>query len=622
MPGLEQRVNTKVVIDYQPIGKRVYANIGQTVLEAAQGLELFEHGISTPCGGKGLCARCLVRLVTGELAPVSPTEKNMLTPERLEQGYRLACQAKIDGPCKIEIPVTSLIGRQQLQVAGCLQAVEVDYGLKRYIISGLVRTSIHYPYSLWQQMEQIFKDRYDLTGLKVGLNLLRSVNPAAVAGELAVTVHDNQIVDVADLDTNYEPLGLAVDLGTTKIAAFLIRLDTGETVAAEGVLNPQIAYGEDLMSRLAFAMESEENARQMISAAADGINELAQRLTASMSVGVEQISQAVIVANTAMHHLLLGLPIKQLAFSPYVPAATLPIETVAEVIGLKLGEQARVYMTPPIGGFVGGDHVAMIQSSRVDEAQGITLGIDIGTNTEVVLAVNERMISSCSCASGPAFEGAHVYQGMRAVNGAISEVRLSNNGEEVNWQTIGGQKPIGLCGSGIIDAIAELNRAGIIAVNGRLDPNHPRVRTEAGKVPEFLLVTREDSGCNSDIVITQKDIGEIQLAKAAIASGISTLLSACGVKVEEIENVIIAGAFGSFLRLESAIAVGMLPNLPLERFAQVGNAAGAGACMSLVSEQERRRAERLATTIKHLDLAVQPEFKREFAKALKFPRVS
>lgn len=559
MAEMKKRANAEVIVDFEPIGRRVYANIGQTILAVAKGMDLFEHGISAPCGGKGLCGRCLIRLITGQVTSPSLTEENILTPERLSQGYRLACQARIVGPCKIEIPVTSLIGRQQLQVDGCSQVVEVDYLLKRYM-------------------------------------------------------------SVATPGTNYEPLGLAIDLGTTKIAAFLIRLTTGEMVVAEGILNPQIAYGEDLMSRLAYALEDEANAQQIVNAAVSGINELAKRLTLQQGLDVQQISQAVIVANTAMHHLLLGLPIRQLATSPYVPATTSPIEIAAETIGLTLGPQAQVYFTPPIGGFVGGDHVAMIQATGIDKGKGIVLGIDIGTNTEIALSVNGERISCCSCASGPAFEGAHISQGMRAVNGAISEVKLFQQGKEVLWQTIGDQRPIGLCGSGIIDLIAELNKGGIISANGRLNPNNTRVRIKPGKAPEFIVVSIEDSGCDSDIVITQNDIGEIQLAKAAIASGISSLLNALNIRVEDVDRIVIAGAFGSFLRLESAITIGMLPDLPLERFEQVGNAAGAGACMSLVSSKERRRAEAMTASIEHLDLALQPNFKREFAKALKFPR--
>ena len=620
MNGMEQGSTEKVIVDYEPIGRRIYADIGQTILEAAQGMELFEQGIVAPCGGKGVCGRCLVRLITGQLTSPSSTEEKILTPERFSQGYRLACQARIVGPCKIEIPLTSLIGRQQLQVDGCSQAVGADYALKRYSVSGMTTTSLQHPYSLWDQLKKFFKDNHDITGLTVNLDLLRRVAPVITDSNIEVAVYNNQIVDVDSPGMSYEPLGLAVDLGTTKIAAFLIQLTTGKVMAAEGILNPQITYGEDLMSRLAFAMENRANAKLMASTAAKGINELAERLTLQQNVDARQISQAVIVANTVMHHLLLGLPIKQLAFSPYIPVTTIPIETAAETIGLKIGHQARVYFTPPIGGFVGGDHVAMIQASGIDKESGVVLGIDIGTNTEIVLAVNGRKISSCSCASGPAFEGAHIYQGMRAVNGAISEVKFLQQGTEVIWRTIGDQKPIGLCGSGIIDLIAELNKAGIITTKGRLNPDDTRVKSKPDKTSRFIVVRQEDSGCDSDIVITQKDIGEIQLAKAAIASGISVLLSALDVRVEDIDRIVVAGAFGSFLRLESAIAIGMLPNLPLERFAQVGNAAGAGACMSVVSSKERHRAEAMANTIEHLDLALQPNFKREFAKALIFPK--
>lgn len=622
MSGLEQRIGTQITVDFEPVGRRAQAIAGQTILEAAQGLNLFEHGISAPCGGKGLCGRCLVRLAAGTLLPPTVMEEQMLDSEQLKQGYRLACQAKLAGFCKIEIPVTSLIGRQQLQVEGSRQTFVPDYPLQRYIISGLQPTTIKYPYALWQQLIKLLEAQHGLNGIRVGLDLLRRVEPTVTDGEMAVTVYKDHIVDVSAAAAPYQPLGLAVDLGTTKIAAFLMRLDTGEILDSEGLLNPQIASGEDLMSRLAFAMESPANARHIAAAAVDGINQLAARLAARQKTDVSRISRAVIVANTAMHHLLLDLPVKQLAFSPYVPAAALPVETTAEHLGLKLDRQAEVYMVPPVGGFVGSDHVAMIQASRIDEASGVVLGIDIGTNTEIVLAVNGRLLSSCSCASGPAFEGAHIYQGMRAVHGAISEVKLLNQGQEVAWQTIGQQPPIGLCGSGIIDLIAELHKAGVIAPNGRLDPAHARVRTAEGKPPEFVVVEQAASGCDRDIVLTQKDIGEIQLAKAAIASGISILLSTLGVQAADVEKVIIAGAFGSFLRLESAIAIGMLPNLPLARFDQVGNAAGIGACMTLVSASERRRAEALASKIEHLDLAVLPQFKREFARALTFPRIN
>ncbi|SDF83541.1 ASKHA domain-containing protein [Sporomusa acidovorans] len=617
MTGCERGNKSKVIIEYQPTGRRVQAEIGQTVLAAALGLELFSHGIYAPCGGKGLCGQCQIRLVSGQLTIPSEHESKRLSKEQLEQGYRLACQARVLSDCKVELPVTSLIGRQQLQVDGCGAKLEPDYPVRWYAVSNLQKPSLQYPHSLWQQLERIVAEKYGKTGLVPSISLMRRVDClAAYEDDARVAVRGNEIVDIVTLNSKYCPLGLAVDLGTTKIAAFLVVLNTGEVLAADGILNPQIAFGEDVMSRLAFAMENGENAKRLAGAAADGINELAERLAARCGFAVSRISEAVIVANTAMHHLLLELPIKQLALSPYIPAATVSLTIHASTIGLKLGCEAKVYTTALVGGFVGSDHVAMIQASGIDKAKGVVLGIDIGTNTEIVLAGKGTMLA-CSCASGPAFEGGHIYQGMRAVDGAISEVSFDSH-QKINIKTIGAQKPIGLCGSGIIDLVAGLNKAGIIAANGRLDLSHPRVRVVPGDLPEFLVVPRSASGCGNDIVITQKDIGEIQLGKAAIMSGINLLLKSCGITVNEVEKVIIAGAFGSFLQIESAIDIGMLPQLPIERFVQVGNAAGTGACMGLVSMRERRRSEAIAKKIEHLDLAVLPEFKREYAKALKF----
>ncbi|WP_094604071.1 Na(+)-translocating NADH-quinone reductase subunit F [Sporomusa silvacetica DSM 10669] len=621
MSGLKLNNGLKVIIDYQPVGKRVQTDIGQTVLAAAHGIELFEHNINAPCGGKGLCLRCLIRLIDGQLSLPSAVEIQNLTKEQLDQNYRLACQARVFSSSKVEIPASSLVGRQQLKIDGCVSHFETDYPYKQYVINGLRKPDLDYPYSLWQQVDSLLAGKYGVTDLTAGIDVLRHVKLTENEGHAVVAVYGNEIVDISPPAVAYRPLGLAIDLGTTKIAIFLVELDTGVVLASAGMLNPQIAYGEDLMSRLAFALDTEDNARRMAVLAADGINQLVKRLTFEQGRQVTEISQAVIVANSAMHHLLLGLPLNHLALSPYVPVTMAPITVTAQTIGLHLQSEAKVYMMGLVGGFVGSDHVAMIQASGIDEAQTMVLGIDIGTNTEIAVAGRDGRVSSCSCASGPAFEGAHIYQGMRAVDGAISQVNLINCGMKAEYQTIGGYKPIGLCGSGIIDLIAELNKNGIISVNGRLDLAHPRVRNGPGMVPEFLIAAQAESGCDTDIVITQNDIVEIQLAKAAIAAGIKRLMAISGITVQDVDKVIIAGAFGSFLKIQSAIAIGMLPELPLERFVQVGNAAGVGACMNLVSMRERQRNEALAKKIAHIELAVSPEFKRDFAKALKFPKL-
>jgi len=274
----------------------------------------------------------------------------------------------------------------------------------------------------------------------------------------------------------------------------------------------------------------------------------------------------------------------------------------------------------PVAGFVGGDHVAMIMASRINEASDTALGLDIGTNTEIVLSVNGHL-TSCSCPSGPAFEGAHIYQGMGAVDGAIYEVQLNGDGRVSMYGTIGGKPPLGFCGSGVLDTVAELVRYNIVNSRGALDRHHPRVQKADGHMHfSFVLLSKSETGLNRDIILTQKDIGEIQLAKGAIASGIEILLQEARIEKGDIRKVIIAGAFGTNLRLESAIRIGLLPDLPLERFLQVGNAAGVGARMVLISMKERRFATEMAERIRYVELAAMPGFSASFSRSLRFPR--
>lgn len=606
-------------VDFEPVGRRVRVSAGQTILEAARGMDLFaDGGVTAPCGGKGLCGRCRVRVTEGNLSPLTEAEKRLLTEEELATGYRLACQAVVQGPVKVEIPPESLTGRQELQVNGEDIAVAPDPAVKRYRLE-LQSTTINFPLPVWQQVERTLMDDYGLPAMRVDLALLRCEPVLAAGGAATVTVRGREAGNIFWSAAAPKPVGLAVDLGTTKVAGFLMDLASGAVLASEGIMNPQIAYGEDVMSRLAYALESGENYRRLTRVIIDGLNRLLHTLAGKAGVFLQTVEDAVIVGNTAMHHLLLGLPVGQLARAPYVPAATVPVEVKARELGLDMAPGAVVYLMPPVAGFVGGDHVAMILGSRIDEAKALTLGLDIGTNTEIVLARGGEMLS-CSCASGPAFEGAQIQQGMRAVDGAISLVRLTGGGREVYFETIGGQPPLGICGSGVLDAVAELYREGVINDNGRLDRSHPRVRLAGEKkVAEYLLVPAEQSGAGHDLVLTQKDIGEIQLAKAAIASGTKLLLKEAGLKEEDIGQVVVAGAFGTHLQLASALAIGMFPALSPKRFRQVGNAAGTGARLALLSMTERRRAEVVARRVKYLELTAVPGFGDTFMAGLRFP---
>lgn len=609
-----------LTVDFEPAGRGVQAEIGRTILAVARGAGLYfsAGGVTAPCGGRGLCGRCRVKVKGGALSPPAEAEKNTLSPEELAEGYRLACQAALLGSVRVEIPPESIAGAQELQVEGPAVEVAPDPPVARYAVS-LEQAAVENQRSVWQQVVKKLTACNSLQNLQVDIELIRKTNPIAATSGGVVTVKEREIINCFFSRPAPPPVGLAVDLGTIKVAGYLVNLETGATLAADGIINPQIVFGEDVMARLAYALEDEAQYRRIHEAGIEGLNRLAAHLASRAGLQVEDIEEAVIAGNTAMHHLLLRLPVAHLALAPYVPTVTAPVEIKARDLGLNFSPGAYVYAMPVVAGFVGGDHVAMILGSRLDRVEKVSLGLDIGTNTEIVLNCGSRMLS-CSCASGPAFEAAQILHGMRAVRGAVQAVRLSSDALEVELETLGGIAPSGICGSGILDAVAEFYRTGVISGNGRLDRRHPRVRVPEGGGPAgFILAPAAESGTGKDLVITQKDIGEIQLAKAAIAAGTRLLLEAAGLAPEDIQEVVVAGAFGTHLKVASAVAIGMFPPLPLELFRQVGNAAGTGARAALVSLAERRRGEEIAAQVEHVELTGIPSFQDTFISSLTLP---
>ncbi|MBW2032841.1 MAG: DUF4445 domain-containing protein, partial [Deltaproteobacteria bacterium] len=372
------------------------------------------------------------------------------------------------------------------------------------------------------------------------------------------------------------------------------------------------AYGEDVITRINMARRGSDEAKRMQNLVVEGINSIAAELSAQVDAGPEQIVDAVVVGNTAMHHLLLCLPVDQLACAPHVPSVRQALDIKAREVGLSVSPGAYIHLLPNIAGFVGADHVAMVLSTGVFKAKGVVLAVDIGTNTEICLADHGKM-TSVSCASGPAFEGAHIKFGMRAAAGAIERLRLVD--QEIEYHTIEGRKPIGICGSGILDTMAQLYIAGVLDKDGRMTENHPNVRSYE-KGSEFMLVNEEECEGSAAITITQQDVRQLQLAKGAIRAGIQTLLKAGDHSEGDIDQIIVAGAFGSYLDISSAIAIGMFPKLPLDRFNQVGNAAGAGARSALISQTKRTEALDIARQIRYIELAGVPNFGEIFLQAL------
>ncbi len=595
------------VIDFEPIGRRGEIGAGQSILEAARQLGV---DLVNLCGGGGTCGRCKVQVLEGKVSEPTAGEQEHLTQDELGKGCRLACQAYPSEDCKVHVPPESLTAPQRTQVEGLEVAVEPDPAVVAYPVE-LSAPCLSDLRADGDRLFEALAQERNVSCRKIDVEALRGLSPRlrSWGWKLRASVRDDEIVAIVPPEGRQ--LGFAVDLGTTKIAGYLVDLEDGRTVASQGVMNPQIAYGEDLISRLSRAMESHEEAARLQQLVVEGMNQMAAKLCRETEGDPEQIVEAVIVGNTAMHHLLLGLAVDQLAMAPYVPAISASHDVKARDLGLRLAPGAYVHFLPNIAGYVGSDHVAMMLAMGLSNAQGVTLALDIGTNTEVCL-VSKGELCSVSCASGPAFEGAHIKHGMRAANGAIERLRLE--GGKVEYQTIGGATPTGLCGSGILDAVAQLHLSGVLNRGGRMDLQ-TGVRVEEDQ-REFVLVPGEEGSERPEVTITQKDVRQVQLAKGAIRTGIQILLDSKGLSEGDIDEVIIAGAFGTYIDVGSAITIGMLPDIPHDRFRQVGNAAGRGATLALVSREKRHEAHVMARKVGYIELASSPDFMSIFTQAM------
>lgn len=610
---------TEHTIDFQPLGRRVRVADGATLLEAAREAGV---GLNAVCGGAGVCGTCRLRVVEGIVSSASKSERTFLSQDRIDQGYRLACQVDIHGDVLVEVPPESITAPQRAQIEGRERAVEIDPAVRSFDVRP-TSPSLHDLRSDEKRLREALRKQYNVTKVHFDPVALAEI-PSRLREhdwEIRLFVRDGQeipsVIGVAPVGAH--PLGLAVDIGTTKVAAYLADLETGETLGASGEMNPQIAFGEDVMARIAYAMRGEGHARELQEAIVQGLQDRTDDLCRACGRSCDEILEAVLVGNTCMHHLVMGLPVHQLGVAPYVPALSASCDVKARDLGLNIAVGAYVHLLPNIAGFVGADHVSMLMASGLHEADRVTLGLDIGTNTEVSLAANGRLLS-CSTASGPAFEGAHIRDGMRAAPGAIEWVKMIDG--RVEYQTIDGAPPVGICGSGILDSVAELRRVGVLNANGAMRPNsHPRVRENGGRL-EFLLVPCGEQDAPNDIVINRKDVSEIQLAKGAIRAGIEVLLDEAGIEVKHVERVVVAGAFGTYLDVASARAIGMFPPLPLNRFDQVGNAAGIGAKLALLSQRCRHVAEKIARRVEYIELTTDGRFSSAYMHGMGFPDLS
>jgi uncharacterized 2Fe-2S/4Fe-4S cluster protein (DUF4445 family) len=594
-------------VDFEPVGRRGECRKNESLLACAQQLGV---GINSICGGKGICHSCKVQVLSGTVSKPTPKELETFSRREIKGGWRLACQTYPTSDCKVAVPAESMTTPQRLQVEGVELTVSPEPPVRAYRLQ-LSAPSLETPQADADRLLKALNQQHKLRCTKIDIGALRTISDQLRSWKWKsqAVVRNGELIAILPLKSRQ--LGLAIDLGTTKIAGYLVDLSDGQTLAAKGVMNPQINYGEDIISRINRVVKSPDEGVQLQKLAVDAINELCTDLSTEAGAKPEEIVEAVVVGNTAMHHLFLRLPIKQLSLSPFVPAISRALEVRAGELGLNIATGAYVHLLPNIAGFVGADHVAMLLATDAWQAKKTTVALDIGTNTEVSLICKGK-ITATSCASGPAFEGGHIKYGMRAATGAIERLRV--DGDKIQYQTIDGAPPVGICGSGILDALAQLYMAKIIDEGGRIINNRPRVRAYKGQ-REFTLVSREERKGKPAITITQRDVRELQLAKAAIRTGIQVLLEMSGCSEEDIKQVIIAGAFGTYIDVASAVAIGMLPPLILNRFRQVGNAAGMGAKLALISFKSRANAQDIASRVSYIELASTPTFQPTFIQA-------
>ncbi|HSW10842.1 MAG TPA: ASKHA domain-containing protein [Bacillota bacterium] len=539
------------MITFEPGGRRVMARPGDTVLEVARSAGIL---LASACGGRGSCGNC--RVLASPAGPVAPEDEQSIGPAELALGYRLACRLRA--------------GERDLTVFIPVASAELELQLD------------------------------------AGDDLPAPIVPPDFSGARAAPVDPD--------GPPAAPVGLAIDLGTTKIAVYLVDLRDGRSLAAAAVANPQASFGHDVMSRLDHALRAPGGGTALRETAREGIGAAVRLACAGAGVRPDHLLAVSLVGNAAMHHLFLGLPVARLAAAPFLPAFGGPLELTARELGLEAAPGACCYLPPLIGGHIGSDHLAAMGALQLWRRPGHQVLVDVGTNTEVSLSTPAGRIFSCSCASGPAFEGARIRHGMRAAPGAVDRVRIDPATGLARVGTVAGRAPAGICGTGILEAVAELRLAGLLTPSGGFRDG-PGVRRGPDGRREYLLAR----GGDGDITVTQKDVQEVLLAKGAIRAGIDLMLSHAGASPGDVDAFWIAGAFGTHLDARVAVRVGMFPDISANRFRAVGNAAGAGAREVLASSASRGAFEALAARIECVELGSDRDFAACFARALRLP---
>ncbi|MEO6608376.1 MAG: ASKHA domain-containing protein [Aestuariivirga sp.] len=637
------------LIVFTPSGKRGRFAVGTPVLTAARQLGV---DIDSVCGGRAICGRCQINVGVGEFAKhgitsaathvndFTPTEQRYDKIRGLPAGRRLSCQTQIMGDLVIDVPPESQVHKQVVRKEADTRAIELDPATKLFFIE-VEEPDMHKPSSDLERVFIALKDQWGVENLSCDIALISTLQKTLRKGEWKITCAvfsrpaggGNRLAAIwPGFHDNL--FGLAIDVGSTTIAAHLTNLSTGEVAASAGLMNPQIRFGEDLMSRVSYVMMNPGGEQEMTSAIRQALQQLAEEVAGQANIAITDILEVVLVGNPVMHHLFLGIDPTELGGAPFALATGLALTFPAREMEFKLNPGAYVYVLPCIAGHVGADAAAVALSEAPHESDEIMLCVDVGTNAEIILGSKKRLLA-CSSPTGPAFEGAQISSGQRAAPGAIERIRIDAETLEPRYRVIGcelwsdepgfeeaiaGTGVTGICGSGIIEAIAEMYLTGIISQDGLMDGSFaarsPRIEAYK-RTFNYVIRAPKEGGNEPTIRVTQNDVRAIQMAKAALYAGVRLLMDKLGIDAPD--KIRLAGAFGSHIDMKYAMILGLIPDCDLARVQSAGNAAGTGARIALLNKAARDEVEAVVRRIEKIETAVEPLFQQHFVEAMAMP---
>jgi uncharacterized 2Fe-2S/4Fe-4S cluster protein (DUF4445 family) len=634
-----------VKVVFTPSGRRGSFPVNTPLLDAARSLGV---DIDSVCGGRGLCGRCQITCAEGafpkhqiqsskdHLSPLSETEKSYNQRKKsLAEGRRLSCHTLLLDDCVIDVPPESQVHRQVVRKAAEYRDIELDAATRLYCVE-VPEPDMEVPKGDLQHLLDVLESDWGLSGLTCDAALLARLQPALKESGRRLTVAVNRNHSIIALWAGFHDLayGVAVDVGSTTVAVHLCDLSSGDVLASASVMNPQIRFGEDLMSRVSYVMMHSEGAQEMTNVIRAALNDLFKNVAKQVKAKVEDILEITLVANPIMHHLLLGINPVELGGAPFALTTDTAVEMPARELDLQINHGGRIYILPCIAGHVGADTAGVILSEEPQQQKAMTLLVDVGTNAEIVLGDENRLLA-CSSPTGPAFEGAQISAGQRAAAGAIERVRIDPDTLAARFKVIGSDlwsdEPgfneeilkfgvTGICGSGIIEVVAEMYLSGIVTVDGIIDgelaSRSPLVVAD-GRTWSYVLYQSDLTENQAPILVTQNDIRQIQLAKAALYAGVKLLMDK--LDIDHVDRIRLAGAFGSHINVQHAMVLGLIPDCVLDQVSSAGNAAGTGARIALLNNQSRNTIEDLVTNIEKIETAMEPKFQQYFVDAMAFP---